>query len=264
MRPGPIQHPTRLGFFLAVTLVIAAALGSTALAVPVITGNLEVGIEGRISPTKLSKRIPTPIILKLKGSIQTTDGSQVPALKTLNLQFDKHGTIYTKGLATCSVAKLRSTTTSAARAACRPSLIGHGRATAEIYFPEQRPFSAQGPMLIFNGKPMGRKPVLIIHVYADVPAPTTFVTTGVIGKGHGKYGTATQIHIPTIVGGQGSLTGFEATLGRTWRYRGHRESLLHATCPTGSLFAKGEFDFVNGDRISGEIAKRCRGGRGKR
>ena len=112
-------------------------------------------------------------------------------------------------------------------------------------------------MLIFNGPPKGKNPVLIIHVYADVPAPTTFVTTGEISKAHGKYGTATSIQIPTIVGGQGSLTGFEATIGKTWKVKGKKQSLLKADCPTGSLFAHGEFDFTNGTQLSGEIAKSC-------
>jgi hypothetical protein len=257
MRPRSIQRPTRLALLVSVPLVIAAGLAGAALAAPVIIGSLEVKIEARISPARLPKRRPTPITLKLKGQIATTDGSNVPPLKTLHLQFDKHGTIYTKGLPTCTVAKLQARNTPAALQACRPSLIGKGKATAEIYLPEQAPFSASGVMLIFNGPPKGRNPVLIIHVFADVPAPTTFVTTGVIAKGHGKYGTSTSVQIPTIVGGQGSLTGFEAKIGKTWTYKGHKESLLHADCPTGSLFAHGEFDFVNGDKLSGDIAKKC-------
>ena len=61
--------------------------------------------------------------------------------------------------------------------------------TAEIAFPEQAPFSASGPLLIFNGAPKGGKQVLIFHVHANVPAPTTFVTTAVISKQGGRFGT---------------------------------------------------------------------------
>jgi hypothetical protein len=236
---------------------LGALCASLALAQTVSFGNVTVKVEGAVTPSKLPKNKPVPITLKLEGQIATTDGSNVPALKTLNLQFDRHGTIYTKGLATCAASKLQGTTTQAARKACGPALVGTGKASAEIYLPEQAAFSAQGPMLIFNGPPKGGRPVLIIHVHANVPAPTTFVTEGVIGKGHGKYGTATQIEIPTIVGGQGSLTGFEAKIGRTWTYKGKKQSLLHADCPTGALFAHGEFAFVDGDKISGDIAKAC-------
>ncbi|HEX8959273.1 MAG TPA: hypothetical protein VF770_05580 [Solirubrobacterales bacterium] len=94
---------------------------------------------------------------------------------------------------------------------------------------------------------------MIIHVPANVPAPTTFVTTAVVGRSSGKYGTKTLIKTPTITGGQGSLIGFHATLHRTWTYKGKRRSLLYASCPSGSLFAHGEFDFANGTMISGDV-----------
>jgi hypothetical protein len=256
--PRSTKRPAKAAVLLTLALCLGALGASIAPATTVHLGNLEVGVEGKITPAKLPKQTPAPITLHLEGHIATTDGSNVPALKTLNLQFDRHGSIYTKGLPTCTVGKLVSTTTAAAERACKPALVGKGKASAEIYFPEQAPFSAQGPMLIFNGAPKGGRPVLIIHVYADVPAPTTFVTTGVIGKGHGKYGTQTQIAIPTIVAGQGSLTSFEATLHKTWTYKGQKRSLLLASCPTGSLFAHGEFDFTNGTKLSGDIAKPCR------
>lgn len=253
------KRRTRAALLLTGALCLGAIGASLALAATAHLGSLEVQIEGKITPAKLSKTKPTPITLHLEGHITTPtfETEQVPTLKTLNLQFDKHGSIYTKGLPTCTTQKLISTTTQVALKNCKNSLIGKGKATAEVYLPEQKPFSASGPMLIFNGPPKGRNPVLIIHVYAEVPAPTTFVTTGEITKAHGKYGTATSIQIPTIVGGQGSLTGFEATLGKTWKRKGKKVSLLTADCPTGSLFAHGEFDFTNGTQLSGEIAKSC-------
>ena len=73
--------------------------------------------------------------------------------------------------------------------------------------------------------------MLIFHVHANVPAPTTFVTTAVISKQGGKYGTKAEVAIPTITGGQGSLTGFEATIHKTWTYKGQKQSLLLATLP---------------------------------
>ena len=239
------------------TGLLALALCTSALATPFQVGDVGVEIEGSLSPKKLPKHTPTPITLNLSGQIKTTDGTQVPALKTLALQFDKHGTVYTKGLPTCRVAQLLSTVTAQAKKVCGDALVGTGRASAEIYLPEEEPFGASGPMLIFNGQPKGGRPVLIIHVYAKVPAPTTFVTTGVIGRSSGKYGTQTVIQIPTIVGGQGSLTGFSARIHRTWTYKGKKRSFLYAECPTGSLFAHGEFSFVDGTEVSGEIAKGC-------
>jgi hypothetical protein len=240
----------------ALITLIALTATATALAATVQAGNVIIEIEGGISPMKLSKKTPTPITLKIEGAVKTADGSHVPALKTLDLEFDKHGMINTKGLKTCSPSKLQATTTAAALAACKAELIGKGNVSAEIQLPEEAPFTAGGPLLIFNGPPQGGKPVLVMQVYAHVPAATTFVTEGVIGKAHGIYGTSTLIKIPTIVAGQGSLTSFSATLHKTWSYKGKKQSLLYATCPDGHLSAHGAFDF-EGTSISGNIVKPC-------
>jgi hypothetical protein len=247
----------------ALAAIVAAALLGAAVAVaagPSETfkvGNLDVKIEGGITPTKLPKGEKAPIVLNVGGSIKTVDGSHPPALKTLKLEFDKAGELNTKGLPTCTVGKLLSTLTAQAKKLCGTALVGTGTVTAEIALPEQAPFSASGPLLIFNGAPKGGKQVLIFHVHANVPAPTTFVTTAVISKTPGRFGTTADVTIPTIVSGQGSLTGFKAKLGKTWTYKGQKESLLLASCPTGSLRARGEFLFADGTKGSGEVVRAC-------
>jgi len=244
-------------------LVVAALTGAVSLVASGAAGevvrvdNLEVFVDGGITPKKLPKKGQAPITLTVEGKIGTTDGSHVPALKTLDLQFDKAGSIYTKGLPTCTASKLQSTLTTQAKKACGSALVGTGRVSAEIAFPEQAPFDASGPLLIFNGKPKGGKPTLLFHVYAHVPAPTTFVTQAVISKTHGKYGTDALVQIPTIVGGQGSLTSFKATLHKTWTYKGQKKSLLLASCPRGVLYAHGDFKFADGTLISGNISRPC-------
>ncbi len=192
MRAGKSRSMTRRAKVAAIgatAIALFALLISSALGVSVRAGTVEIQIDGSVSPMKLSKKTPTPITLNVEGAIKSTNASHVPALSTLALEFDKHGQIYTKGLPTCTTSQLQSTLTAQAKKVCGPALVGTGKVSAEIAFPEQAPFTANGPLLIFNGKPQGGKPVLIMHVYAHVPAPTTFVTTGVISKAHGKYGT---------------------------------------------------------------------------
>jgi hypothetical protein len=242
-----------------VALVASNAAGQTVRA-----GNLIAKIDGNISPTALPRKGPRPITLRLSGSISTADGSHPPALSKLDLQFDRHGHLFTKGLPTCSVGELESTLTSQARRACGDAMVGGGRVGAQIAFPEQAPFAASGPLLIFNGRPRGGRPVLIFHVYARVPAPTTFVTSAVIGGAHGIYGTSARVRIPTITGGQGSLTFFRSKLQRSWRYRGQKRSLLLASCPSGHLFAHGDFVFADGTRLSGKVTRSCRPLAGRR
>lgn len=242
-----------------VALLALVALGAFAVSASAQTvkfGNLIATIDGSITPSKLSKTTPSPIALNLKGSLATADKTHVPALKELFLEFDRNGHLNTKGLASCTVGKLQSTLTAQARQACGKALIGSGRVAAEIAFPEQAPFSAGGPLLIFNGS-KGSKQELIFHVYASVPAPTTFVTTAKIGKGKGIYGTSALVKIPSITSGQGSLTSFNATINKSFNYKGKKQSVLTATCKSGSLHARGDFLFDGATKLSGKVTRSC-------
>ena len=238
-------------------LALGALAISSANAQIVKSGNLEIEIEGGFSPTKLPRSKHAPITLNVEGSMATLDKTHVPAAKEVYLEFDRNGKLNTKGLASCTVGKLQSTLTTQARRACPKALIGSGRVTAEIALPEQAPFSAGGPLLIFNGS-KGRKQELIFHVYANVPAPTTVVTTAKIGKGKGPYGTSARVRIPSITSGQGSLTSFKSKLQKTWNAAGKKQNLLLARCPTGSLKARGDISFVGGSKLSGTIVKPCK------
>ena len=186
-----------------------------------------------------------------------SDGSHLPALEELNLKFDKHTGVNTEGLPTCTIHKIENTTTKAAKKACASSLIGTGQAGAEIEFPEQPPFFAKAPMLIFNGPPRDGHPVFIFQVYAYVPAPTTFVTTAEIGKATGLYGTKVLIKVPSIVSGQGSLSFAELSIHKTWTHNGKKETLLYGTCPTGHFFVRGDLLFNDGFRMSGKVVRSC-------
>ena len=250
--------------------LVGALLVGNAIAAgqKVVSGNLVIEIDGKVSPTKLSKSKPQPIALELSGKAGTNDGpdggrilvdgadgTHVPPLKELFVEFDNDGHLNTKGLPACSVGKLQSTLTNQAKAACGKALIGEGRATAEIAFPEQPPFSAGGPILIFNGS-SGNKQKLVFHVYAKVPAPTTFVFTAEIGKGKGPYGTSAKVRVPSITSGQGSVTSFKVKIKKTFNYKGKKESVLTATCKTGTLQARGDFSFA-GKKLSGKVTRPC-------
>lgn len=237
--------------------VFAAALIAGAGADTVKIDGIVFTVDGGVTPKKLPRKGEAPVSLAVSGTIAKEDGTHPPALKTLLLEFDKHGRLNTTGLPTCTVGKLLNTLTAQARSVCGPALVGTGRVSADIALPEQPPFGASGPLLIFNGAPKGGHQVLIFHVHAHVPAPTTFVTTATISKGKGKYGTAALIQIPSIVQGQGSLTAFKATLHKTWTFKGRKQSLLYAGCPTGSLYARGEFAFADGTQGAGSVVRSC-------
>jgi hypothetical protein len=251
------RHRIALFALAAVVALAAATFGQSAMGTTVTAGNLVVTADGGVSPNALPKHKLAPITLRIRGSIRTTDGTHVPPLRTLALKFDKHGTIFTRGLPTCRIGRITNTLTAQARKACGKALVGTGKVTAEVQFPDSQPVPARGTLLIFNGRPKGRKPVLLQHAYISYPVAATVITQAVITNLHGKYGKATTIRIPPLAGGYGSLTGFTATIRKTWTYRHKRRHLLLAECANGHFLAQGDFLF-SGVSLHGSVVKRCR------
>ena len=242
---------------LLVALAMLALLASSAFGQTVRAGNLIVTVLGGFTPHKLPAKDPASITLSAASTIRTADGTHLPALDFLRLEFDKHTGVNTKGLATCSVNKLTNTLTAQAKAICGDAIVGSGQAGAEIAFPDQEPFFAKAPLVIFNGPPKNGHPVFIFHAYAHVPAPTTFITTAELGDAHGLYGTSVYIKIPTIVAGQGSLSFAEFSIHKQWVYKGEKQTLLYGTCPSGHFFVRGALTFVGGFKMAGKVVRSC-------
>ena len=238
-------------------LGLAGLLGPGAFAQTVRAGRLVVTFSGGFTPHKLPANSPGAITLSARSTIGTADGSHLPALRELSLKFDKHTGVYTKGLPVCTRHRIENTTTKAAKKACGNALVGTGKAGAEIEFPEQPPFFAQAPILIFNAPPKHGNAVFIFHAYAYVPAPTTFITTAEIDKVNGRYGTDVKLKVPSIVHGQGSLSFAEVSIHRTWTYQGEERTLLYGSCPTGHFFVRGDLLFDNNFKMSGKVVRSC-------
>ena len=127
-----------------------------------------------------------------------------------------------------------------------------------MQFPESLPFDAKGPLLVFNGGQKGKKTLILVHVYASVPAPTAFITrVNVTRVKNGRYGLKIDSKIPVVAGGAGSLTKFSITNRKIFNYRGKKQSYFLAKCPTGSLFGQGEAMFTDGTRLKGTVVVPC-------
>lgn len=244
----------------AVAAVLLLAAAGTALALRLQVGNIVVTTDGGFSPTTLPKHGFAPIKLHGYGSIGTVDGAQPPILKQIVLWFDKHGSVETRGLPICTAAKLASTDTKHARAACPGAIVGTGLGKAVVVFPEQPPIPASSPITIFNGPPKHGNPTVLAHAYLSVPAPSTFVVPIEIQKVHdGRYGFKTVAEIPPIANGAGIPIYGRLTIGREWKYKGKTLSYVNAGCPDGRLQAKGEFKFRGGTTLHGSLLKTCKG-----
>jgi hypothetical protein len=247
----------RVGVLSALGLLVLAA---TALAIRLQVGNVIVTADGGFSPTTLPKDHFAPIKLYGHGRISTADGKPAPVLEQIILWFDKHGSVETRGLPVCTAAKLANTKTAQARKLCPGSIVGKGKGTAIVYFPESAPIPANSPLTLFNGPPIHGNPSVLAHAHLTVPVPTTFVVSIEIQRVHdGRFGFKTVAKIPRIAGGYGVPTYGQLTIGREWTYKGKRLSYVNAGCPDGRLQAKGRFIFKDGTVLAGGLLKRCTG-----
>ena len=70
---------------------LGLALAADASGEVVGAGNLAVSFDGAISPAKLPRNAYLPIAMHFDGSFKTTNGSQLPDLSMVAVQFDRHG-----------------------------------------------------------------------------------------------------------------------------------------------------------------------------
>ena len=131
--------------------VLSAASASSILAAQQTTiiraGNLVLHAGVSMSPQTLSKTTMTPISVTSSGLVETADGAHVPPAQTLNLQVDKHFRVESAGLPTCTAGRIEASSPAQAMKACGSALVGKGRVTGQVEFPESAPFNTKGPLL---------------------------------------------------------------------------------------------------------------------
>jgi hypothetical protein len=244
---------------LALALLVVAG---TAYGLTIRAGDLVLNADGGFSPTALPKHENAPITLHGGGKLSTVSGELPPIVETLNIEFDRHGEVQTTGLEVCTAGKLQATTVPAARRACPDAIVGEGKGSAIVAFPEQKQIPISSPITIFNGPKKHGDDTVLAHFYTTVPVPTTFIVPVVIEKIHkGVYGYRTMARIPKIAGGAGHPISGSLKIGRNWTYKGVKHSYVSARCETGHLQARVEVNFKdegNGSTfLTGTFLKPC-------
>src|SRR5680860_7028 len=214
---------------------------------------------GAAQATRLRKSENAPIKLYGNAQFKTTDGTRPSPLRTLTLEFDKHGAVETRGLQKCTMGRLVATTTKTARKLCPNAIVGKGFGTAVVELPEQRAIKVSSPLTLFNGPVKHGDPPVLGHAHIDYPGPTTYVISIEIQKiHHGRYGFKTVAKLPRIVNDYGSPLSGHLTIGREWMYKGKKLSYANARCADGRLQAKAEFSFKDGSFVQGTVFKPCK------
>jgi hypothetical protein len=238
----------------AVALIVAAG----AFAGVARVGPLVLRGDGGIFPAKLPKHRQAPIGGYVDAQLSTVDGSHPPAIKTVFVDFDRAFQVNTKGLSACKAGQLQARDTGTAKKVCKRAIVGSGKGEVEVAFPDSTPFTAKGPITLFNGGVHGGATLLLVHAYVAVPTPTAVVTTTKITRvRRGRFGLHTVSEIPKIAGGYGSVTGFRFRIKRTFNYRGEKKSFITASCPFGLLFARARVQFTEGTTMKVGRVIRC-------
>lgn len=240
-------------------IAIAVVAGGAAQAIELRVGKIVITTDGGFTPTTLPKRENAPIKLYGHARFKTIDGTRPSPLRTLEIEFDKHGSVETRGLQKCTQAKLVATTVARARKQCPDAIVGTGFGTAVVELPEQRPIEASSALTLFNGPRVHGNPSVLGHAHLDYPAPTTYVILIEIEKiNKGRYGFRTVADFPRIANDYGSPLYGRLKIGKEWIFKGKRLSFANAHCPDGRLQARGEFSFKNGDSVEGTLFRPCK------
>jgi len=222
-------------------------------------GNLMLTLNGTVSPKLLPRQAMAPVSVSVSGKIGTADGSQPLAAKEFIAEIDRNGAVDATGLPVCKTSQIEATTTASAEKACKRAIVGKGSTEVRVAFPESTPFTARGPLDLFNGGVKGGKTLVLIHAYVDVPAPTSIVSPVRITKEHrGPFGIKAVAKIPVIAGGSGSLTAFSFIIHRLFPYKGQERSYATAHCADGHFDAYGVAKFSGGVELAGPLQTPCR------
>jgi hypothetical protein len=248
--------------------LLLAALLSVGVAQGELTQSegLRVAFDGSFTPHALPRDRPAPVTVHIEGSIGTASGSRPPQLRRIAFAINRHGRLFTRGLPTCPIGLLQSTTTQAALARCRAALVGRGSFGADVDFPTLSLIPVRGRLLAFNSRDGGR-PEILLHLYVSSPAQVTFVLPfkATAGQGAGAFGTVLTASIPKIAGDLGYVTDIDLKIGRRYSYQGRPRSLFSASCAApagfpGAIFnfARGSFYFANGQQLTTTLTRDCR------
>lgn len=253
----------------AIAVALATALSATALlavasAEQAQKGNLIASFHGGIAPQKLPRTEPAPISVQMGGKIKTTDKSTPPKLERIVLEINRLGKISTKGLPTCSLAKLESVSAATAKRSCGGAEVGHGNVTSRVSLPGQGAFASNGSLLAFNGIYKGHQAVLA-QVESGPPLPLTYVIVFEVKKKGGTFGTELVGTLPEIASEYGYISAFDLSLGATYPFKGKKMSYASAACPapqgfTAAVFpfAKASYEFADGVTLSSKLVRQCK------
>lgn len=264
MRSAPT--PYLLAFRAAAFLLLASA----AISPPdgrgeqVQSGDLVLTVQGGLTPRRLPRHRPAPVVADIAAKLRTTDGSVLPRVRRIEVAFGAAAVLSAADLPICPPARLRNASTSDALHRCGGALAGRGRLPLELRLPGQLPLHRDPRLLVFNGRGPAGGQVLWVHAFTAQP-PVSFVLAFHVHRVAGSPDTSLTASVPRTIGRWARIRGFAIRLGRSYRDRDRLHSFLLASCPvprpfTGGFFpiARTTFGFAGGRRLGESIVGSCK------
>jgi hypothetical protein len=224
-------------------VILAAALAVAVVARAAVTESVEF-----TAKVVRADRHKTRGGLTLRTVLRISDdtGAKPPPLTNTTLRFPRGAVVNARYFKTCSPEALARRGPSGCPSA---SKIGTGRATGDA-----RPIvaSVNAKVTLYNGKPAGGNPTIIIYAQPEISSPLTIV--GHLSKQRkGPYGYILSVDVPPIptLPGQpnASVVFFDATtLDRTVRRRGRRIHYIQSPilCNGTFFLLDGSFSYEGG------------------
>ena len=248
----------------AVSAVAVLMFAATASAELTQKGNLFIRFDGGIAPKRLFRAHPTPIAVRIEGTIRSLNPQAPPNLRKIRIALNRGGKLSTKGLPRCNQSKITEDTSAGALAACGPALVGGGGYTVKTKIQNQPHTITSGEVLLFNSRRHGHAAILA-HLYQTEPAPVTNFITFDIRHRDGRFGTVLTGRLSRSLSHNYYLRTIYLNLRRQYRYRGRKRSYLSARCPTPKgvhvaafPFAHASMSFDNGRTLSSTMVRTCR------
>lgn len=259
-----IPAPAPLAAALLLSVIGPLLAVSLSPAAVVQHGNLRVTLLAQVQPYKLPRSTTAPIAVAVSGHVAAVDGGVPDQLQGLRIMVNRHAILRSDGLPSCGLARIVATTSTTALRKCGSALIGSGRFSANIVFPEQGYYATQGRLLVFSGHARGR-PVIYAQIYSSHPFATSFVIPFAMRRvDRGPYGTELVAHLPDALGEWGYVDRIKLTLRREYRLHGKSLSYYNASCPAiagaeraSYHLAYATFSFLGHQSIGVQVNKSC-------
>jgi hypothetical protein len=249
---------------LACLALLALAVSGRSDAETVQKAGIRATFEGELAPTTLPRTGSAPVKVTVGAKVAPVGDKALPQLRQIRIAINRYGHFEPKGLPVCPLRAIQPSTTADALTACRASLVGEGRFSANVDFADQAPFPSAGKVYAFNSTLDGRSAILA-HVFGTKPVPTSFTLPFELISTKGTFGTVLQASLPEVTGSSSYITGLQLTLGRSYSSGGQERSYLNAGCPAPEgfpgasfPFAKASFTFAGGPTLGSTLTRNCK------